>query len=58
MDFIFYSTRLTATTVKMLGNLIEIRSDLSILTDQFSEIGHVCNNFNLMIDLLLKQKFS
>ena len=54
MDFIFYSTRLTATTVKMLGDLIEIRSDFSIFTDQFSEIVHVCNNFNLMIDLLFK----
>ena len=52
MDFIFYSTRLTATTVKMLGDLIEIRSDLSIFTDQFSEVVHVCNNFNLVIDLL------
>ena len=54
MDFIFYSTRLTATTVKMLGNLIEIRSDFSIFTDQFSEIIHVCNNFNLMMDLLFQ----
>ena len=58
MDFIFYSTGLTATAVKMLGDLIEIRSDLSIFTDQFSEIIHVCNNFNLMIDLLFKQEFS
>ena len=32
MDFVFYSTWLTATTVKMLGYLIEIRSDLSIFT--------------------------
>ncbi len=54
MDFIFYSTRLTATTVKMLGNLIEVRSNLSIFTDQFPEIIHVCNNFNLVIDLLFK----
>lgn len=44
--------------VKMLGNLIEIRSDLSIFTDQFSEVVHVCNNFNLVIDLLFKQEFS
>ena len=58
MDFIFYSTWLTATTVKMLGDLIEIRSNLSIFTDQFSEIIHVCTNFNLMIDLLFKQEFS
>ena len=36
----------------MFGNLIEIRSDLSIFTDQFSEVVHVCNNFNLVIDLL------
>ena len=40
------------------GNLIEIRSNLSIFTDQFSEIIHVCTNFNLMIDLLFKQEFS
>ena len=58
MDFIFYSTWLTATVVKMFGNLIEIRSNLSIFTDQFSEIIHVCTNFNLMIDLLFKQEFS
>ena len=42
----------------MLGDLIEIRSDLSIFTDQFSEVIHVCNHFNLMIDLFFKQEFS
>ena len=44
--------------VRPVPDLIEIRSDLSIFTDQFSEVVHVCNNFNLVIDLLFKQKFS
>ena len=38
--------------VRPVPDLIEIRSDLSIFIDQFSEVVHVCNNFNLVIDLL------
>ncbi|CDA06467.1 unknown [Blautia sp. CAG:257] len=45
MDFIFHSLGMSSTGIKILGDLVQIGTDFTVLPDQLPKYFDVCDNF-------------
>lgn len=51
MDFIFHSLGMSSTGIKILGDLVQIGTDFTVLPDQLPKYFDVCDNFIMRIGL-------